>query len=86
MGSNSRYDRPAMVTAYEADVARALHIIADVLDDYPGIDAPIIASRLGQILRSTAIELNAGRDIPIEMRQAVRHLAGAVRVEMQFPA
>jgi hypothetical protein len=58
---------------------------ADLLDDYPGIDAPVIASRLGEILRCTAIELNAGRDVPIGIRRAVRHLADAVRVEMQPP-
>jgi hypothetical protein len=40
MGSNSRYDRTAKVTGLEADEARALHVIADLLDDYPGIDAP----------------------------------------------
>lgn len=55
MGSNSRYDRTAKVTGREADEARALHVIADLLDDYPGIDAPVIASRLGEILRCTAI-------------------------------
>jgi hypothetical protein len=86
VGSNSRYDRTAKVTGLEADEARALHVIADLLDDYPGIDAPVIASRLGEILRCTAIELNAGRDVPIGIRRAVRHLADAVRVEMQPPA
>lgn len=86
MGSNSRYDRTSRVTGLEADEARALHVIADLLDDYPGIDAPVIASRLGEILRCTAIELNAGRDVPVGIRRAVRHLADAVRVEMQPPA
>jgi hypothetical protein len=61
MGSNSRYDRTAKVTGREADEACALHVIADLLDDYPGIDAPVIARRLGEVLRCTAIELNAGR-------------------------
>lgn len=85
MGSNSGYDRTANITGLEADEARALHVIADLLDDYPGIDAPIIASRLGEILRCTAIELNAGRDAPIGIRRAVRRLADAVQAEMQLP-
>ncbi|MHA6779629.1 hypothetical protein ACVGOW_01305 [Pseudonocardia saturnea] len=63
-----------------------LHIIVDLLDDYPGIEALVIASRLGEIMRCTAIERNAGRDVPIGIRRAVRHLADAVRVEMQPPS
>lgn len=56
---------------------------ADLLDDYLGIDAPVIASQLSAILRYTAIERNAGRDVPIGIGRAVRHLADAVQVEMQ---
>jgi hypothetical protein len=51
VGSNSRYDRTAKVGGREADEARALHVIADLLDDYPGIDPPVIPSRLRKILR-----------------------------------
>lgn len=61
-------------------------MVVDLLDDYPGIDAPVIASRLGKVPRRTAIELNAGRDVPIGIRRAVRHLGDAVRAEMQPPS
>lgn len=86
MGSNSRCDRTAKVTGREADEASALHVIADLLDDFPGIDAPVIASRLSEVLRCTTIELNAGRDVPSGIRRAVRRLADAVRVEMPPPS
>lgn len=33
MGSNSRYNRTAKVTGREAEEARALHVITDLLDD-----------------------------------------------------
>lgn len=71
---------------HAASKARALHVIADLLDDYPGIDAPLIASWFGEIRRCTAIELNAGRDVLIGILRALRHLADAVRVEMQPPS
>jgi hypothetical protein len=85
VGSNSRYDRTVNVGGREADEARALHVVADLLDNYPGIDAPVIASRLGEILRATAIALIGGRDVPIGIRRAARRLADAVRVEMHPP-
>lgn len=86
MGSNSRCEWNAKVTGREAGEAHSRHMIADLLDDYPGIDAPVIASWLGEILRCTAIELNAGRDVPIGTRRAVRHLDDAVGGEMEPPA
>lgn len=70
----------------EADEARALHVIADLLDDFSGIDAPVFLSRLSEVLRCTAIELNAGREVPNGIRRAVRRLADAVRAEMQPPS
>ncbi|GAA1298170.1 hypothetical protein GCM10009610_04260 [Pseudonocardia xinjiangensis] len=33
----------------EADEARALHVITGLLDDCPGIDAPVIVSQLGEM-------------------------------------
>ena len=80
-----RYDRTSKVTGLEADEARALHVIADLLDDYSGIDAPIIVSRLGEILRSTPIQSTPAATCPSGSAEAVRHLADAVRVEMQQP-
>jgi hypothetical protein len=34
------------------------------------------------VLHATAIELSNGRSVPIELRRAVRHLADALRREM----
>lgn len=85
MGSNSRYDRARPVGDREAAEARALHLIGELVGDYPGISAPDVAGQVAHVLHATAIELGNGRSVPIELRHAVRGLADALRREMKPP-
>jgi hypothetical protein len=43
MGSNSRYDRPRPVADREAEEARALYMIGDLVTDYAGISSRDVA-------------------------------------------
>jgi hypothetical protein len=83
MGSNSRYDRVRPVGDREVAEARALHLIGELVGSYPGITDPAVAGQVSQVLHATAIELGAGRSVPIELRRAVRGLADALRRQMQ---
>jgi hypothetical protein len=83
MGSNSRYDRARPVGDREAAEARALHLIGDLVCRYPGISHPDVAGQVAHVLHATAIELDNGRSVPIEVRRAVRGLADALRRQMQ---
>jgi hypothetical protein len=84
MGANNRYDRERTVTSQEADEARALHALGRLL--HADAAAPIpdraVAVQVAQVLHSTAIELDAGRPVPREVRRAVRGLANALRVAL----
>jgi hypothetical protein len=82
MGHNDRYDRARPVGEREAAEARALHVIGDLVGDYSGISSRDVAGQVAQVLHATAIELGNGRSVPIELRRAVRHLADALRREM----
>jgi hypothetical protein len=82
MGHNDRYDRARPVGEREAAEARALHVIGDLVGDYSGISSRDVAGQVAQVLHATAIELGNGRPVPIEVRRAVRHLADALRREM----
>jgi hypothetical protein len=83
MGSNSRYDRARPVGDREAAEARALHLIGELVGDYPGIQDAGVAGKVAQVLHATAIELGNGRSVPIEIRRAVRGLADVLRRETQ---
>jgi hypothetical protein len=67
----------------EAAEARALHLIGELVGRYPGISDPDVAGQVSQVLHATAIELDNGRSVPIEIRRAVRGLANALRRQMQ---
>jgi len=78
MSSTSRYDDrgPDPLPEHLAE-ARALHGIAHLLDDYPGITNTMVAGKVGQVLHTAANELSNGRALPIHLRNAVRGLANA---------
>ena len=83
MGSNSRYDRDRPVGDREAAESRALHLIAEFVDGYPGITSQAVAGQVSAVLQAVAIELGNGRPVPVGVRRAVRGLANALRREMQ---
>ena len=83
MGENRRYDRPARVDAATDAEVRALRIIAGLIEDGTHlITDRAVARQLGQLLRTAATELNAGRALPRPVRRAVRYLADAIRVAL----
>ena len=83
MGVNNRYDRDRAVTSQEAEEASALHALGLLLHTRPGpIPDRTLAGRVAQVLHSTAVELDAGRPVPREVRRAVRGLANSLRVAM----
>lgn len=83
MGSNSRYDRDRPVGDREAAEARAFHTIARLLAHHPElITDRAVAGQVAHLLHNSAIELDAGRPLPIGMRRAVRGLADALRAAM----
>jgi hypothetical protein len=82
VGSNSRYNRVRPVGDIEAGEVRALHAIAELVTrSCPALDRTI-TGQIAHVLDATAIELNAGRAVPIGMRRAVRGLADALRAAM----
>ena len=86
MSATSRYDdRGAEPGPEHLAEARALHVIARLLDDYPGITNTTVAGKVGQVLHTTANELSNGRALPIHLRNAVRSLANALHEDMQPP-
>ena len=85
MGSNSRYDRARPVGGREAAEARALHMIGDLVDDYPGISSPDVAGQVAHVLHATAVELGNGRSVPIEVRRAVRPAADVGQPAVTYP-
>lgn len=84
MNAASRYDDrgPEPGPEHLAE-ARALHRIAHLLDDYPGITNTAVAGKVGQVLHTATNELSNGRALPIHLRNAVRGLANALREDMQ---
>lgn len=66
----------------EAGEAWALHTIAELVrGSWPGQDRAV-RGQISRVLDAAAIELNAGRALPIEVRRAVLGLADALRVSM----
>ncbi|WP_433291554.1 hypothetical protein ACQPZQ_02410 [Pseudonocardia sp. CA-142604] len=82
MGADSRYDRIRPVGDREAAEARALHTIAELLDDWSGISSRSVALQLAGVLQATAVELGNGRPVPVGVRRAIRGLADALRQEL----
>jgi hypothetical protein len=85
MSGTSRYDRDRPVEPEHLAEARAFHLIAHLLDDYPGITNSAVAGKVGQVLHTAANELSNGRADPPQLRNAVRGLANALREDMQPP-
>ncbi|WP_410948453.1 hypothetical protein [Pseudonocardia nantongensis] len=81
MGENRRYERYARPVDRETeDEAAALRTIAGFLETgTPLITDARLASRIAEIFRATAVELSAGRPVPLQVRCAVRRTADTVR-------
>ncbi|MGI8817444.1 MAG: hypothetical protein ACR2G2_19760 [Pseudonocardia sp.] len=86
MGSNSRYDRYRPVEDHEADEARALHTLGELVSrpTTPTLTRTV-RGQIAHVLHATAIELDAGRAMPIGVRRAVLGLADALRIELAPP-
>ncbi|WP_433506971.1 hypothetical protein ACQP04_11140 [Pseudonocardia halophobica] len=84
MGGRSRYDRETTVDDQVLAEAEAYSTVAELLDDYRDevIGDRTVATQVGNVLHSAAIELRAGRALPIGVRRAVRGLANALRESM----
>ena len=82
MGTNSRYDKFRPVSDGAADEARALHTIAELVGKHWPLTDRTIAGQISHVLDSAAIELNAGRAMPIGLRRSVLGLADALRAAM----
>jgi hypothetical protein len=66
MGADSRYDRARPVGAAEYQQSRALHIVAELVRDYPGITKAAVAGQIAHILHAAANELGNGRALPVD--------------------
>lgn len=71
------------VTGTEADEARALHTVAEMLTDYPDAVHHTLRKAVANVLRAGAIELNAGHAVPLEIRRAIRRLAYDIQRHMR---
>lgn len=84
MGGDSRYDKyRSPVSGTEADEARALHVVAEMLADYPDAVHHELRAALANVLHAAAIELDASRAMPIEVRRAIRSLAYDIQRHMR---
>lgn len=80
MGENRRYDRSGRLDAATDAEVRALRTIAGLIQgDTHLVTDRAVAGQVGEVLRSAATELSAGRALPLPVRRAVRHLANAIR-------
>ncbi len=79
----SRYDRFSEVGSREYEESRALHIIADLVRDYPGVASVSLRGSVSEVLRQVAIELGNGQPVPVGLRRAVLRMADQFRTEMQ---
>ncbi|AEA28889.1 hypothetical protein Psed_6818 (plasmid) [Pseudonocardia dioxanivorans CB1190] len=84
MGQNRRYERYARPVDPETeDEAAALRTIAGLLETgTPLITDARLASRIAAIFRATAVELSAGRAVPLQLRHAVRRAADNIRARL----
>ncbi|MDN5916375.1 MAG: hypothetical protein L0I76_14945 [Pseudonocardia sp.] len=80
MGENRRYDRSGELDAVTDAEVRALRTIAGLIEGGTAlVPDRALAGKIGAVLRAAAVELAAGRGLPIGLRQATRHLADAIR-------
>jgi hypothetical protein len=81
VGGQSRYDRDRPVGDRESAEAQDYRTVAELLDDYRDeiIGDRTVAIKIGNVLRSAATELRAGRALPIQVRRSTRGLAKALR-------
>jgi hypothetical protein len=83
VGSNSRYDRDRPVGDGEARETHALSTISELLVARGGFTLDGRGcGQVAHVLDATALELHAGRGVPLEIRRAVRGLANELRVAM----
>jgi hypothetical protein len=83
VGSNNRYDSDRRATDREADEARALHAMGELVSNQSGLVLDqASAGQLAEVMHATAIELNAVRPVPVGVRRAVLGLANALRAAM----
>lgn len=83
MGGSSRYDRHRPVRDEEAEEARAFHTLGELLRPRPALELSLaVRSRMAFVLHAAAIELDAGRPIPLGVRNAIRAMADAVRASL----
>jgi hypothetical protein len=80
----SRYDRFSEVGNREYQESRALHIVADLVRDYPGIESVSLRGAMSEVIRQVAIELGNGQPVPIGLRRAVLRMADMLGSEMQL--
>jgi hypothetical protein len=79
----SRYDRFSEVGDREYQESRALHIVADLVREYPGVESVSLRGSMSEVIRQVAIELGNGQPVPIGLRRAVLRMADLLRSEMQ---
>jgi hypothetical protein len=83
VGSNSRYNSDRRATGREADEARALHTMGELVSRQSGLVLDrSAAGQLAEVMHAVAIELNAVRPVPVGVRRAVLGLANALRAAM----
>ena len=85
MGSNSRYDRARPVGDREAAKAPALHLIGELVGDYPAITSRAVAGQVAAVLHAAAIELDNGRH-PRRYRYSARGPARDTLIVEGLPA
>lgn len=79
----SRYSRYSEVGDREYQESRALHIVADLVRDYSGVESVTLRGAMSEVIRQVAIELGNGQPVPVGLRRAVLRLADLLRSEMQ---
>ena len=79
----SRYGRFSEVGSREYEESRALHVIADLVRDYPGVVSVPLRGAMSEVQRQVAIELGNGQPVPVGLRRAVLRMADLLRQEMQ---
>jgi hypothetical protein len=86
VGGRSRYDKARAVSDHEAQEAWAYQELGGVLLRRSSLelDAPT-RKALAEVLQATAIELNAGRAVPLGVRRAVWSVASALRIALDPP-
>ena len=83
MGGTSRYGKDRPVDSREAAEARALHTVGELVRarGVAGLDVGL-RGQVAEVLDSAAIELNAGRAIPIGLRRSVAAMADGLCAAM----